>query len=650
MGTPAASPARRWGEVHVFADASVPLPAGSTTPLGWLLDRARADLAGYVGAMPRLAVEVGGDVFATGRVGGGRIAARAAEADVWWNGESEGNWLLGYAGHARLTGWASALEDVERRLARALAHEDPDGYLGMFTSRLRARRPWIGGDLWTQSRLLLALESWGELTGERSWTDAVDRAVAQMARRLAAAGGAAFAPDTGDSSGRGHDLQAVDLLVAVARRTDERWVVDLALDLYERFSAAELDWTEQDCRLPDLLSDAPVAGHGVHTCENLRVPLLLWELTREDSLRAAFERGWAKLVAAIGATGAVRSDEVIGAPGERPHPLPEAGCELCAMTELAVTALEAARVLDDLHYADVAERVLLNAGQAARAADGGGIAYFSAPNQSAALHTTNPRWAVSPTHDAAAVCCAPNAARLLPATLDRGVVRTAEGAVVLLYGPSRTVLDVAPGRVVLTQRTAYPFEDVVSVDVDGAAAGFALTLRVPRWCADPQVDAFPGASIQRRPDRVVVTGAWPATATVRLRLPNDVVVVPAEDGRVALAAGPLVYAVPIAVSERVYRRYPGTDYADRDLVAVDDRSLYPPALVREALAEARVEPAATVMADPWRDPPLRIVARGVDPNPRPGSAGAGERDLVLVPVGATALRWTCLPVVSREPA
>lgn len=631
--------------------AAAPLPAGSTVPHGWVLEQARANLAGVVGALPRLAVEVAGEVFAAGRVGPGTpVTARAAAAAAWWNGESEGSWLLGYAGHARMTRWADAVEDVERRLARALAHQDDDGYLGMFTAALRAQRPWIGGDLWTQSRLLLALEAWGQLTGERVWSRAVDRAVVALGQRVAAAGEAAFAVGTGDSSSRGHDLQMVDALLAVVRRTGDRGVVDLARDLYDRFSAAELDWTEQDCRLPALLGDAPFAGHGVHTCENLRVPLLLWEVTGEPRLLEAFERGWAKLAAAVGVAGAVRSDETIGSPGERPFPLPEAGCELCAMTELAVTALEAARVTGRTAYADAAERVFLNAAQAARAVDGGGVGYLTAENQVGATHAMGVRWAISPTHDAAAVCCVPNAGRILPEVVDRAVVRTPAGALVLVYGPLRSVVPHEAGTVVLTQRTAYPFEETVEVDVDGAPAGFTLELRIPGWCTTPQVSAPAALEVTHAVDRVLVRGAWPAAATVRLRLPHAVVPVPSVDGRVALTAGPLVYSWPVAVVEKVFRRYPGSDLVDRDLYPADEHALYPPVLLAERLGDARLVVAHPPGSDPWRDPPTRIVARGLDPNPRPTThEGMGERDLVLVPLGATSLRWTCLPVVGTAP-
>src|SRR5690606_27278350 len=84
-------------------DIPEPLPPGSTRPEGWIAGQARQNLDGFLGSLPEISPEVGGRVFAAGRLGPGSTAENVG-AVQWWNGESEGNWLHGYAGHVRLVG------------------------------------------------------------------------------------------------------------------------------------------------------------------------------------------------------------------------------------------------------------------------------------------------------------------------------------------------------------------------------------------------------------------------------------------------------------------------------------------------------------------------------------------------------------------
>ena len=54
------------------------------------------------------------------------------------------------------------------------------------------------------------------------------------------------------------------------------------------------------------------------------------------------------------------------------------------------------------------------------------------------------RWDISPTHDDVAVCCAPNAGRILPFMVDRAVLATEHGASVQYYGPITTTISDDP--------------------------------------------------------------------------------------------------------------------------------------------------------------------------------------------------------------
>ena len=644
--------------------AGWPLPAGSNVPEGWLAGQARQNLDGFLGALPDICPEVGGQVFAAGRLGPDSAAAGGNVASVqWWNGESEGNWLIGFAGQVRMVGSEAERVAVAERIGAAVECQDEDGYLGMFTAAARAANPWLPGDCWTSGRLLLAIEEWAQAGDDHDLIAAVDRAVVWHGTRYATAGELPFATVEPETAVRGHDLQLVDLLLDVARRTGSAVPVELADALYRRFSAAPLNWVEDDGQLDTLLSATPLHGHGPHVAENLRIPLRLYEFTGDQRLLDAARNGWSKLVGtdqgvgALGVTGALRSDETVGAPGQRPWPVPEAGYEYCAITELAITATEFARILDLPEAADLAESLWLNAAQAARAGDGGGAGYFFAENQPAATKAMGARWDVSPTHDDAAVCCVPNAGRILPAMVDRSVIGIDGGLRVQFYGPMITTAQVGDHHVELRQRTDYPFSDRVVIEIAGAPAEFVLELRVPGWCGEPDLEIHEvqltisapstgSGSVGRAASRVLrVSGPWPDRATLTLTLPRTVRQVPSVDGRTALAAGPLIFAVPIEHREEITRTYPRSDLADRDLVPADPRQFHPPYLPREGIG------AATLIVDqpgqdPWTEPGLAIEVEVLDPNPRPEAlGGAGTRRARLVPIGCTMLRYTCLPVL-----
>lgn len=632
--------------------AGSPLPAGSTVPEGWLAAQARQNLDGFLGALPEICPEVGGQVFAAGRLGPDGNAGGGNVGNVqWWNGESEGNWLLGYAGHVRLVGREAERAAVAERIEAAVARQDDDGYLGMFTAAARAANPWLPGDCWTSGRLLLAVEEWARAFDDHELMTAVDRAVAWHGDRFTAAGERAFATVEPETAVRGHDLQLVDLLLDVARRSGSAAPVELADALYRRFSAAPLSWVEDDGQLDVLLSATPLHGHGPHVAENLRIPLRLYEFTGDRRLLDAARNGWDKLIGtagsgAVGVTGALRSDETVGAPGQRPWPVPEAGYEYCAITELAITATEFARILDLPEAADLAESLWLNAAQAARAGDGGGVGYFFAENQPAATKAMGARWDVSPTHDDAAVCCVPNAGRILPVLVDRSVITIEGGLRVQFYGPMITTVRLGDHRVELRQRTGYPFSDTIVLELAGAPADFVLELRVPGWCAEPGLELDGALSASSADGRVLrVSGRWPDRATLTLTLPRTVREVRSIDGRTALAAGPLIFAVPIEHRAEVTRTYARGGLADRDLVPADPRSLHPPYLLRQGIEAATMittEPGP----DPWADPGLAIEVEAVDPNPRAEAlGGAGSRRVRLVPIGCTMLRYTCLPVL-----
>jgi DUF1680 family protein len=637
----------------VSRSAYRPTPLAQVHPLGWLEAQARNALDGYVGAMPALCGEVGGEVFAHGRLGPESDAEGKNVAGVeWWNGESEGNWLLAWCTHVLLLGDDAGIADLGAYLDRVIAAQDDDGYIGMFTPGARAGRDYIGGDLWTQSRVLQALQTFAANTdtkrGEQV-NSVVENALHNIAARFSAAlaSGHAFDAGMGDSCGRGHDLMIVEVLIEQARRTGSEAWVQLAGEIYASYSRASLDWTEADGQLERLLSDEPVVGHGAHTAEHLRVPLLISEFTGDLTLRRAFLAGYKKVVAALGVAGGLKSDEIIAEPGGTPVPLPEAGYEFCAITELAISLLEAARVTGSFDYIERVERLFLNLAQSAIAKDGRSTAYCVAENQPAATIGMGTRWDYSPTHDDVAVCCVPNAGRLLPAVVQRMVMVSERGVSIQMYGPVQVDLDYLGTPVSIRQETTFPFTEDVDIHVD-ANGSFEVELRLPSWCELPEAEIHGATDVREEwlSDRVRITAEWSGSSLIRLHLPQRLGTVPTVDGRVAVTAGPLIYSVPIPHKTVSHRTYEGSDFVDLDLTPVGSEYMHAPTLLGSRFPEARVAVGGGSGADPWSAPASEVTVMGLNPNPREDYAqGGGLVPIRLVPMGSANLRWTALRVM-----
>lgn len=631
-----------------------PISANSVRVHGWLEQQSNKALAGFIGSLPLISKEVWGEVFASGQLGpeAAGVGENVANTD-WWNGESEGNWLIGWVGHVLLHADDAALESVRAYLQRILDHQSSEGYIGMFNDAARAKRAFIVGDLWTQSRALLALQLWASYWDDDSFRDCVSRALDySIARYLRSDKRIRFAPESGDSCGRGHDLMFMDALAEQTRQTGEARFVEFGRELYADYSAAELDWHETDGQLHRLLSEEPIVGHGAHAVEYLRVPLYLAEHAGGAEYLAAFTNGMSKIEPAIGIGGSVKSDEQISLPGVRAIPLPESGYELCTMLEMVTTLLEAARVTGRFHYLDLVEKLFLNDAQAAVTNDGSRTTYCLAQNQPQATHTMGTRWDLSPTHDDVAVCCTPNAGKILPTIARRMVALGDEGISFQLYGPMSAAFSIDGTEVDVRQETGYPFEERIVAHIQAPESRFTVEFRVPEWCERAQLTVVGATDVvqERRDDRFRVTATWAPHSFVELDLPQDLILRTLPDGRYVVGVGPLVFSVPIEHEIREYRDYAVDGFSDQDIVPASAQWIYPPFFREADLATAEViRRASPGDVYPWSEQPsvsVRMACWNPNPHEEPNS-GHSDMDafnsVELVPLGTTLLRWTALP-------
>lgn len=276
---------------------------------------------------------------------------------------------------------------------------------------------------------------------------------------------------------------------------------------------------------------------------------------------AAIDRLWAnvtgKKMYLTGGVGARDTSEAFGDAYELPNR--EAYTETCAAIGNALWNQRMFLLHGDAKYADVLERVMYN-GLLSGVGLRGDRFFYQNPLESAGGVERSAWFEVA--------CCPPNVLRFLPSV--PGYFYSVRDGVVYvnLFAGGRGEVEVAGTPVVLRQETRYPWEGTVKIFVEPAApAEFTLNVRVPGWARNEAVPgglyeflgAAPEAPVLKVNGRTIETAldkgyaplrrTWAAGDIVELILPMPVrrvvadEAVKADEGRVALQRGPLVYCV-----------------------------------------------------------------------------------------------------------
>ncbi|MDX1416742.1 MAG: glycoside hydrolase family 127 protein, partial [Candidatus Promineifilaceae bacterium] len=450
-------------------------------PRGWILEQMRGDLAdGFAPILDELTIHAATDLFKQ------RIDNNS-EHMQWWDSETRGNWLLGYVHMAYLADDPLHKQRIDELVQALMATQDDDGYIGIYTPDSRYNHaPGENGELWSQGRALLILLSYYELTGDQSALRAAERS-AQLTITQYGPGRPYFVVEGTENGfslgGLLHGLTYVDAMEWLYTLTGDVTYRDFGVWLYDDFCQLPGKFTHDDMKLSLLLdADEALRGHAAHPAEHLRTVIYSYFMTGRPELKQGIDNAFAKLARYIVPSGALIGDESIHG-----LPYPEMGYEYCTMFELMNSISNAAQKFGRVEYGDWIENITFNAAQGARFTDGKAICYLSAENRLRALDVMpdtysnhryqfdptlkeiwqgNPhqdwqrggRFKFSPTHEDVAVCCNPNAVRLMPHYTSKLWLRVNDSSdlVAFMYGPSllETVVNGVP--VAIVQDTHYP--------------------------------------------------------------------------------------------------------------------------------------------------------------------------------------------------
>ncbi len=620
----------------------VPLPFGSIRPAGWMAEQMYGDVQhGFVGRLDQLVPEqvVEDDIYGRDRltklieakdVGTHTTGAEWEVQFLWWNSETQSNWWDGYLRNVLLTGSEA---EVDKRLgayvADKLSTADADGYIGIYAPDLRYRHTTENGELWAQASLFRGLLAYYEATGDRTVLDAVRKAIDVTMEALPAGKSEPFKV-TDAFAGVGHGLMIVDVLDTLARITGDHAYLDYAVFLFEDYNKHPLP--EADIQLKNLANPKyRFQGHGVHTYEHLRALVIAAYHTGRDDYTVALDQYLEKLDHVLTAAGGPIGDEFII--GRHAHPS-STGYEYCSLQELLHSYGLLLEKTGDAEWADRIEWLLYNAGQGARHPNGRSIAYVKTDNAFHALGhidmdapQNEERVKYSPAHRDVAICCVPNAGRIYPYFVHAMYHRTPLGLSVNLFGSSEVMQRLNGVPVRLRQVTNYPFDGRVRFEVASASeVSFELRIRVPAWATTVDVGASVAAAA-RDGDWLVLKIAVEDSTHFDVRFGRAVRLVEHHSGTLAVAHGPLLYALPIEHEE-----IEGTSYG------------------QPGFHDVYAKPVTPVNAD-WRLPKGEefdlVAAEDRIPGPFDsyvlkgrlynGSTGRLEQ-VELVPMGGTVLR------------
>ncbi len=453
----------------------------------------------------------------------------------------------------------------------ALAQQ-PDGYLNTYYTVKEPDKRWTNlrecHELYCAGHMLEAAVAYYRATGERKLLDVMIRFV-NLIDTL-------FGPGEGKKRGYpGH--QEIELaLMRLYAITNDRKHLDLAKYFIDergkRPSYFEKEWEDRgrinhwsvfakwddaynQAHLPVREQKAAV-GHAVRAVYMYCAMTDVAMETNDDPLKEACRGLWENVtnrqMYITGGIGSSGYQEAFTFDYDMPND--RAYNETCASIGLIFWAQRMFLMDGESRYIDVLEQALYNGVLSGMSQDGTRFFYVNPlevkPESCLRRHDKEH---VKPVRQKwfACACCPPNLARLLASLGQYMYFQAGDGPGINLYGDSSSRFEIRGREITLEQKTNYPWEGSVGIQVKGAAeTPFALRMRIPGWCREWNV-LVNGKACETTRERgyVILDRIWQEGDRVELSFAMPVRVMYSATklqenaGRGALVMGPVVYCL-----------------------------------------------------------------------------------------------------------
>lgn len=624
-----------------------------TRPQGWLRNYMHRDLNGFIGHLDELVPGLikEDDIFgadrrtessagSSGENLGVAVVDNQATQYRWWNAETQGNWMDGFVRTACLIEEPQMLKKATDYVKKYLATQDADGYIGIYQEDLRFSPGRENGEFWGQSAIFRALLAYYDYTRDDSVLQAVLRAVKLIMEAYPI--GSDLRPfDNREEdpkswcTGIGHGLTIVDAFYTLYTLTGDKGYWDYAVWLYERFNVEKGENMFEDIFMRNLLNeDYGFHCHAVHTYEQPRALVLAAYNSDDPDYQKALKIFLDKVENLYTCpSGGPIGDEDVRPEGYDPS---VTGYEYCNIHELLHTYALLMELSGDLAYGEKIERLAYNAGLGAHLPYESSITYCKSDNSYSMcgdFHQEQPhshygavkqtRYKYSPAHQDVAVCCVPNAGRLMPYLVQSMWIKDGDTLTKAVYGPSQVRTDIGGVGVCITEESNYPFAtQLVLRIVADKPVTFTLRLRKPSWARAVKMN---GIDVQVEGDALVIRRSWEGEMTLSVDFAAQAEIMTDRLGDGYVVYGPLVMALPIPGVEEITKEHPVPGMYDKHIAPAQD-----------AYYDYSLDTAAPLAVHPGEEYP-RVCAGFIDNQ-------TGEaKSLELLPVGKTVLRRLTFP-------
>ncbi len=403
---------------------------------------------------------------------------------VPWAGEFAGKYLTHAVQIWRLTRDA-ALEAHLRTFVRELVTmQDEDGYLGPWPREFRFKlgapnSPEIVWDAWGHYHITIGLLLWHEQTA--------DAAALRCALAIADLLCDRFLGT--DETLHGTGVQEINLapihsLALLHRSTGEARYLQLAQQIEREFEQPPAgDYLRLALEGREFWESPKPRWESLHPIMGLAE---LHYATGEEKYKTGLERLWWSMAKGDrhNSGGFTSGEKATG------NPYDAGAIETCCTVAWMALSVEMLRITGDSKVADELELSTWNGGLGAISPSGRWVTYNTPMDgqREASAHTIvfQARAGGSELN-----CCSVNGPRILGLLSEWALMRSGTGLTLNYYGPGRLASQLASGlSVTLRQTTNYPFDPIVTIEVETEGSGpanFPLALRIPHWSAVTRV-------------------------------------------------------------------------------------------------------------------------------------------------------------------
>jgi len=501
-----------------------PLPLGTISPKGWLLNQLRIQLNGLTSYL----VESWPDIAQSGWIGG--------NAEGWERGPY---WLDGAIPLAFLLNDVKLKEKVHYWMDYILSHQHDDGWLGPVRD---SSGKYQAHDPWPVFVMLKAITQYHEATGDKRIIPVMEKFLHRLDNLL----------DEKPLFVWGQSRWA-DLVLSIHwlyEKTGDDWLLKLA----EKVHQQGYDWRShfENFQYKEKMkaNECNQTTHVVNNAMAVKSSGVWFRQSQAKADRDAVFKTLEVLDKYHGqVTGLFTGDEHYAGKN------PSQGTELCAVVEYMFSLEKLISILGEAELADRLERITFNALPATFKPDMWAHQYDQQANQVICkvsedrIYTNNGAYAnifgLEPNYG----CCTANMHQGFPKFASHLWMKTSDerGIVATAYAPSTVATKINGNPLKINLETDYPFDDNLKFTLKvEKPMNIPLYLRVPSWAEKAKISFENG--------ECVVSGAgsfyklereWEGETTFSLRLPMEVRIQRRYHNSVSIERGPLVYSLKI---------------------------------------------------------------------------------------------------------